>query len=163
MKFIESMLRRFASEEVKGLVDKLETDDAFRAEYFSRDDYAARKVTLARYILQPEVANRSYDNAAKDICLTPADLRFIKVAMRRIYKIHCYAKTKTTIMNVLLDNVEKPPSAMNAQAARQISGNGVAGTIPAHALAGMFSAAAQQGSSYPNYAIHQLAQKLGQF
>ena len=107
MKFnwAENICRRFASDEIKALIDKLDTDDEFRKNYFEGSS-DSRTIT-ATYILQRK------DTTYK---LSMWDDSYAYHALHRIRSEYKIRKTKDTMLHIVMDTLEDkttPPPAQS--------------------------------------------------
>ena len=99
----ERVCRRFASDEIKALINKLDTDDEFRKNYF--EGATDNRTITASYIL------RRQDSTYK---LSLWDDRYAYHALRRIRSEYKIRKTKDAILHIVMDTLEDkttPPSA----------------------------------------------------
>ena len=106
MKFnwAENICRRFASDEIKALIDKLDTDDEFRKNYF--EGASDSRTITSTYILNRR--DTTYQ-------LSIGDGRYAYHAMRRIKKEYKIRKTKDTMLHIVMDTLEEIPTPSPAQ------------------------------------------------
>ena len=101
----EKTCRRFASDEMKALIDKLDTDDEFRKNYF--EGAGDSRTIIASYILLRK--DTTYQ-------LSMWDYYYSRYAMSRIRSEYKIRKTKDTMLHIVMDTLEDkttpPPAAI---------------------------------------------------
>ena len=101
----EKTCRRFASDEMKALIDKLDTDDEFRKNYF--EGAGDSRTIIASYILLRK--DTTYQ-------LSMWDYYYSRYAMSRIRSAYKIRKTKDTMLHIVMDTLEDkttPPPAQS--------------------------------------------------
>ena len=99
----EKTCRRFASDEIKALINKLDTDDEFRKNYF--EGATDNRTITASYIL------RGKDSAYE---LSLWDDRYAYHALRRIRSEYKIRKTKDTMLHIVMDTLKDEESKTQA-------------------------------------------------
>ena len=131
----EKTCRRFASDEMKALIDKLDTDDEFRKNYF--EGASDSRTITATYILHRR--DTTYQ-------LSIWDGRYAYHAMRRIKKEYKIRKTKDTMLHIVMDTLADKTTPPPAQSPT---------TTYTNALGNLFGG----GSSISNTALNALSQQ----
>ena len=137
----EKTCRRFASDEIKALIDKLDTDDEFRKNYF--EGASDSRTIIASYILLRK--DKTYQ-------LSMWDYYYSRYAMSRIRSEYKIRKTKDTMLHIVMDTLkDEEPKATTAPSTYQHQTT-TSYTSPLGGLLG-------GGSSISNTALQALSQQ----
>jgi hypothetical protein len=132
----ERVCRWFASDEIKALINKLDTDDEFRKNYF--EGAGDSRTVTANYILLRK--DTTYQ-------LSTWDYYYSRYAMSRIRSEYKIRKTKDAILHIVMDTLEDKTTPPPAQSPTTTSY-----TSPLGSLFG-------GGSSISNTALQALSQQ----
>ena len=140
----EKTCRRFASDEIKALIDKLDTDDEFRKNYF--EGASDSRTITATYILNRRDATYK---------LSMWDDRYAYHAMRRIKSEYKIRKTKDTMLHIVMDTLkdEEPKVQTAPPGYYPLGGGGLGG------MGGLISSSQDTA----NTALQALAQQYQQY
>ena len=138
----EKTCRRFASDEMKALIDKLDTDDEFRKNYF--EGTHDNRTIAANYILNRRDATYK---------LSMWDDRYAYHALCRIRSEYKIRKTKDAILHIVMDTLEDEKPKVQTSSPGYYS-------LGAGGLGGMGSLISSQNTA--NTALQALAQKYQQ-
>ena len=131
----------FRSDEIKALINKLDTDDEFRKNYF--EGAGDSRTVTANYILLRK--DTTYQ-------LSTWDYYYSRYAMSRIRSEYKIRKTKDTILHIVMDTLEDEKPKVQTAPPGYSLGAGV--------LGGMGGLISSQNTA--NTALQALAQKYQQ-